>query len=265
MRLFKIFIREKRARDSNLSAEGSQIFLSDLDPETLRIWDESVHSAFFDDLDISADWEKVRSRIHKPYNLRSKPVAILSKVIRIAAVLILVAGLTYVIKKKNLPVMEPSGIISSEAGKSIKELTLPDGSVVTLNIGSVLTYRDDFNKGTRDVILQGEGLFNVVPGNSSPFRVFTGESVVEVTGTTFSISQNDHFVEVAVIEGKVILQFVVGPTGEITMIKVIRSADPLLDNEAIRVISSMPKWRPGKNNGNPVPVYFSLPVTFQIK
>jgi len=67
------------------------------------------------------------------------------------------------------------------------------------------------------------------------------------------------------IEGKVILQFVVGPTGEITMIKVIRSADPLLDNEAIRVISSMPKWRPGKNNGNPVPVYFSLPVTFQIK
>lgn len=67
------------------------------------------------------------------------------------------------------------------------------------------------------------------------------------------------------IEGTVILQFVVTATGDINRIVVIRKANPLLDAEAERVVSILPKWRPGKQDGNPVAVYFSLPVAFRIK
>jgi len=67
------------------------------------------------------------------------------------------------------------------------------------------------------------------------------------------------------IEGTVILQFVVTATGDVSRIVIIRRADPLLDAEAVRVVSIMPRWRPGKQDGNPVAVYFSLPVAFRIK
>lgn len=66
------------------------------------------------------------------------------------------------------------------------------------------------------------------------------------------------------IQGTVILRFVVSPTGEVTKIELLRSINPLLDNEAIRILSMMPSWRPGKQGGRPVPVYFTVPVTFKL-
>ena len=67
------------------------------------------------------------------------------------------------------------------------------------------------------------------------------------------------------IQGTVILRFVVSRTGDITQVELIRGVDPLLDNEAIRVVSGLPRWRPGKQEGVAVPVWFTLPVTFRIK
>lgn len=67
------------------------------------------------------------------------------------------------------------------------------------------------------------------------------------------------------IQGTVFLRFVVGPTGDIKDVELIRGVDPLLDNEAIKVVSGMPRWKPGKQEGRPVPVYFSIPVVLRIK
>jgi len=67
------------------------------------------------------------------------------------------------------------------------------------------------------------------------------------------------------IQGTVILRFVVVSTGDIKDVELIRGVDPLLDNEAIKVISGMPRWKPGKQDGRPVPVYFTIPVVFRIK
>lgn len=66
------------------------------------------------------------------------------------------------------------------------------------------------------------------------------------------------------IQGRVILRFVVSKTGTIDNVTVLRSLDPTCDKEAIRVVKSMPKWIPGKQNGNNVPVYFTLPVVFKL-
>jgi len=67
------------------------------------------------------------------------------------------------------------------------------------------------------------------------------------------------------IEGRVIVQFVVSKTGSISDVRVARSVDPSLDKEAVRVVSSMPNWTPGKQNGSAVNVRFTLPVTFKLQ
>ncbi len=65
------------------------------------------------------------------------------------------------------------------------------------------------------------------------------------------------------ISGRIILRFKVTETGEITDVEVVKSLDPAYDKEAVRVIKSLPKWIPGRQNGKAVAVYYSLPVTFK--
>ena len=66
-------------------------------------------------------------------------------------------------------------------------------------------------------------------------------------------------------QGRVIVQFVVNKDGSICEDTIIRSVDPQLDAEAIRVIRSMPNWTPGKQKGEPVRVRFTIPVTFRLQ
>jgi protein TonB len=65
-------------------------------------------------------------------------------------------------------------------------------------------------------------------------------------------------------QGRVIVQFVVEKDGSITEAKVARSADPQLDAEALRIVSEMPKWTPGKQRGKEVRTRFTLPVSFRL-
>lgn len=67
------------------------------------------------------------------------------------------------------------------------------------------------------------------------------------------------------IQGRVTCTFVVNKDGSIVDAQVVRGIDPALDKEALRVINSMPKWKPGKQRGKPVRVKFTLPVTFRLQ
>ncbi|MDE6611675.1 MAG: TonB family protein [Muribaculaceae bacterium] len=67
------------------------------------------------------------------------------------------------------------------------------------------------------------------------------------------------------VSGRVVVEFVVGKDGSITNVKVVRPRHPALDKEALRVVKAMPKWVPGRNNGQPVKVTYTLPVTFRLQ
>ena len=68
------------------------------------------------------------------------------------------------------------------------------------------------------------------------------------------------------IQGRVICQFVVNKDGSIVDVVVVRSSgEPSLDKEALRVINSMPKWKPGKQRGKPVRVKYTVPVNFRLQ
>lgn len=71
--------------------------------------------------------------------------------------------------------------------------------------------------------------------------------------------------EESCIHGRVIVTLVIEKDGSITNVKVVRSLDPRLDEEAVRIVSSMPKWYPGKQNGVTVRVRYIIPVTFRVK
>ena len=67
------------------------------------------------------------------------------------------------------------------------------------------------------------------------------------------------------VQGRVVVQFVIEKDGTPTDFKVIRNVDPYLDKEAIRVLSLMPKWTPGRQRGVPVKVRYTVPVTFRLQ
>ena len=67
------------------------------------------------------------------------------------------------------------------------------------------------------------------------------------------------------VQGRVIVQFVVNQDGSIVDPQVVRGVDPYLDKEALRVISMMPKWKPGKQRGKAVRVKFTVPVMFRLQ
>lgn len=66
-------------------------------------------------------------------------------------------------------------------------------------------------------------------------------------------------------QGKVVLKMVIGTDGRLSNIKIIESVSPELDIEAMRVVKGMPKWEPGLQDGKPVPVEYTLPVTFRLQ
>lgn len=67
------------------------------------------------------------------------------------------------------------------------------------------------------------------------------------------------------IQGRVICSFVVNRDGTVVDAEVLRGVDPSLDKEALRVISTMPKWTPGKQRGKPVRVKYTVPITFRLQ
>ena len=79
------------------------------------------------------------------------------------------------------------------------------------------------------------------------------------------INHNIKYSEEDCGQGRVIVSFIVEKDGSITNATIRRSVDSAFDREALRVISSMPKWIPGKNNGRNVRVRFNVPVQFKLQ
>ena len=102
-------------------------------------------------------------------------------------------------------------------------------------------------------------IFEVVEKN--PEFSYNGMSLMQYLGKSIkypTIAQETG------TQGRVIVQFVVNKDGSIVDVKVVRGVDPYLDKEAIRVISTMPKWKPGTQKGEAVRVKYTVPVMFRL-
>ncbi len=88
-----------------------------------------------------------------------------------------------------------------------------------------------------------------------------------ISGLKTYLNQNTRYPAEAqdnCVQGRVVVSFVVGKDGHISDVTVLRSVDPSLDKEAIRVVRNMPRWTPGKQGGEPVKVRYNVPVSFRL-
>lgn len=82
------------------------------------------------------------------------------------------------------------------------------------------------------------------------------------------ISSNVNYPQLAIdneIQGTVYIRFVVSKTGKVTNVQVLRGVDPLLDEEAMRVVQTIPDFKPGLQGGHPVNVWYNVPIIFKLK
>lgn len=141
--------------------------------------------------------EKIKKEIRRLWLRRTSAIA--------ASLLlpVLILSTAYLYREVNRYKQIPN-IVSVNSGQRAG-ITLPDGTVVYLNSESKLTYTPDFNEDLREVVLEGEAFFDVIPNKEKPFIVKTSVFDVEVLGTSFNVSvyKDENIVETALIEGKV--------------------------------------------------------------
>ena len=145
---------------------------------------------------------------------------------------------------KNMPKWTPGMRYESKSGKVTKVLAR-----VSMTIPVDVSVEGE----------KGEEVFFIVehmpefPGGDIALRKFIAENVKypeEAKGKGLT--------------GKVFVQFVIDKNGDVVSPKIVRGVDPILDNEAIRVIQSLPKWTPGSQRGNAVNVSYTYPVNFSL-
>lgn len=134
----------------------------------------------------------------------------------------------------------------------------------------------DFSEGTDDLNVVREHKDEVVVEEKTPVfednHVFTSVEQMPVfpggdAELLKYISSHIRYPDIAAengIQGRVVVQFVVQKDGSVGQVKVARSKDPDLDKEAVRVVKTLPKFTPGRMNGQPVNVWYTLPVTFKL-
>ena len=136
---------------------------------------------------------------------------------------------------------------------------------------NILNLEDDANMGVEIMDYVEEVEEEVVEEEAIPFQLVEQKpSFQGGDANAFSKWVNERLVypEIAKengIQGRVMLQFTVGADGQVSQVKVLRGVDPTLDKEAVRVVSSSPKWTPGKQRDRAVKVTYTFPVIFQLR
>jgi len=135
----------------------------------------------------------------------------------------------------------------------------------------------DITEGTNDLnkqIVRNEVIAEE-PKAPEPEKVYTMamvEQKPEFPGGEAAMYKwlNDHLTYPAQaseegVQGRVVVQFDISKTGAIENVKVVRGRHPALDKESMRLVKAMPKWQPGRNNGQPVKVTYTLPISFKFQ
>jgi transmembrane sensor len=171
-----------------------------------RLWFESRH------YNSAEAWENIERRLQSDTPVIQMQPEINTgifyrRVLQVAATILLAVSLGtagyYIGFRQQKPAIFTE-VVSNDR-QVVAGITLPDGSVVTLNGNSVLTYPKAFTENTREVSITGEAFFEIQPDASRPFLITAGTAQIKVLGTSFNVCAypEDETVEVVVESGKV--------------------------------------------------------------
>lgn len=169
--------------------------------------------------------------------------------------------------KFTAPVIRKDNLVKEEDEIKLDEIEKSTKAIGALTVdgndelgGEVLRIKEEIAPPEPPKHVEDNKIFEVVEQNPT----FPGGTAALMSW----LSQNIKYPVIAAengVKGRVIVQFVVEKDGSITDVVVAKSVDPSLDKEATRVIKNMPHWIPGRQNGSPVRVRFTVPVTFTLQ
>jgi transmembrane sensor len=166
--------------------------------EYRKVWDEMDVVQDRTSRELETEWQRLQKAMDEPVN---KPTKKTNPFLRIAAsvVILITVGMAifYILNQNTL-----EEVVAESA---VQEIELPEGSVISLNLDSKISYPKKFESETREVKLEGEAFFEVAQDTSRPFIIKTDEVYVEVLGTAFNVRayENEEAVEITVENGKV--------------------------------------------------------------
>jgi transmembrane sensor len=168
------------------------------------IWEESVQLASTTQVDEQLAWQRFQNRVQQGSFAKpgAKVWSLNSPMMRAAIVtglVISIAILTYVLFQNN-----PGNVVrmaTIQATNVVKADSLPDGSMVTLNKYSQVSFPEKFSSDKRVLQLNGEAFFKVVANKKKPFEVHTGNVTITVVGTSFNVRSRGDTTEVIVETG----------------------------------------------------------------
>ena len=178
------------------------------------LWDESLKLAHTSAVDEEIAWARLRERIHQEYVAVEKPKRSYEW-LKVAAVILLASAVAllgpYFFNHHRDPVRFTSAgsdphlprLLKSVTGNTVRTDTLPDGSEITLNKYSGISYPASFAGHLRNVQLSGEAFFKVTHNPDKPFVVKVNDLLVTVLGTSFNIKSTRAETEVIVESGVV--------------------------------------------------------------
>ena len=178
---------------------------------------------------------------------------------------------TVIIEEEIVPITE-STPPPPEAAPKIPVLS-DQIEIVTddIQVDDMFQSLDDDNTGVEIMDYVEEVQEEVIEEEAIPFQLvenkpkFNGGDANEFSKW---VNQRLVYPEIAKengVQGRVMLQFTVNADGSVSNVKVLRGVDPALDKEAMRVVSSSPKWTPGKQRDRAVKVTYTFPVIFQLR
>lgn len=207
------------------------------DKEIMKYFEMTDKERGLEKVDVDKAWGKVFNKLSEE-NLIETRRSLWAPIIRVAAALILLVTTTitvrYFIGDSGTPQLLSVATTLSEKNRIVN---MPDGSTVTLNRNSRISFPNKFKGEYRSVELEGEAFFDIVPNARLPFVISAGSARVKVLGTSFNIisSNNDNEIEVFVKTGKVELSSASGSqkmTLEPGYIGKIGKDDPVLEQNS---------------------------------
>lgn len=169
-------------------------------------------------------WKRIENSIAKqPATRATGKIVNLKGLLRVAAAIIIVAGVAVWLYMRNT---QPGQMAYTTSFGEVKTITLPDNSQVTLNGNSSITWTSSWNKNTtREVWIKGEGYFKVMHLNADStqvkpherFIVHCGDVNIEVLGTTFNVKARHGKTNVALITGKIRIDYTDPSSGNKTV------------------------------------------------
>ncbi|MES2809822.1 MAG: FecR domain-containing protein [Bacteroidota bacterium] len=166
-----------------------------------QIWDAAGTLKTESNLDVDASWMEFKQMAKNPQS-QGKARRVNIRWFQVAAMLLLTVTAVGVLYQMFKP--GPPQMLTSRAVNVTETNTLADGSVITLNKNSMITYPDKFDGDRREITLnKGEAFFDIAPNKAKPFLIHINDAVVKVVGTSFNIKTTDTGTHVIVETGVV--------------------------------------------------------------